>query len=254
MLESLLDEIPRFFTYYNGLFLLQGMLTTLLLSAAGVTGGGLVGSALALVRIGSRPLWLPLRVAAIVYVETLRRIPFLVTLMLVFFGFRFLRVDLNAFFVSVVAVMLISAAYLAEIVRAGIQSVDPGQNEAAEALGLTRGQTLRRIVLPQAMRVIVPPTGNETIAMLKDTSLLLYVPVTAELFFQLDSIGKRTFQIFPMYVAACLWYLALTSVLLVGQYFLEKRFSRGYGSAEKARLRLRGMAAEHGGAVEGGGG
>jgi polar amino acid transport system permease protein len=143
---------------------------------------------------------------------------------------------------------------MAEIVRAGIQSVDPGQNEAAEALGLTRGQTLRRIVLPQAMRVIVPPTGNETIAMLKDTSLLLYVPVTAELFFQLDSIGKRTFQIFPMYVAACLWYLALTSVLLVGQYFLEKRFSRGYGSAEKARLRLRGMAAEHGGAVEGGGG
>ena len=81
------------------------------------------------------------------------------------------------------------------------------------------GQTLRRIVLPQAMRVIVPPTGNETIAMLKDTSLLAFVPVTNELFFQLQAIGARTFQVFPMLVAACLWYLALTSVLMVGQYY-----------------------------------
>jgi polar amino acid transport system permease protein len=157
---------------------------------------------------------------------------------------------LAGFVAGLLGLALSEAAYMAEIVRAGIQSVDPGQNEAAEALGLTRGQTLRRIVLPQAMRVIVPPTGNETIAMLKDTSLLLYVPVTAELFFQLDAIGKRTFQIFPMYVAACLWYLALTSVLLVGQYFLEKRFSRGYGRTGRARLRLRGMAAEHGGTSE----
>jgi polar amino acid transport system permease protein len=77
--------------------------------------------------------------------------------------------------------------------------------------------------------VIVPPTGNETIAMLKDTSLLAFVPVTNELFFQLRGIGARTFQVFPMLVAACLWYLALTSVLMVAQYFLERRFSRGFG-------------------------
>ena len=77
------------------------------------------------------------------------------------------------------------------------------------------------------MRVIVPPTGNETIAMLKDTSLLAFVPVTNELFYQLQSVGNRTFQVFPMLVAACLWYLALSSILLIGQYFLEKRFSRG---------------------------
>jgi polar amino acid transport system permease protein len=177
MLESLLDEIPRFFTYYNGLFLLQGMLTTLLLSAAGVTGGGLVGSALALVRIGSRPLWLPLRVAAIVYVETLRRIPFLVTLMLVFFGFRFLRVDLNAFFVSVVAVMLISAAYLAEIVRAGIQSVHRNQWDAALTLNLSTGAALRHVVLPQAWRVILPPTFAFFLGLIKDTALASQISV-----------------------------------------------------------------------------
>jgi polar amino acid transport system permease protein len=154
---------------------------------------------------------------------------------------------LTGFVAGLLALALSEAAYMAEIARAGIQSVDSGQTEAAEALGMNRAQILRRIVLPQAMRVIIPPTGNETIAMLKDTSLLVYAPVTVELFFQLDAVGKRTFKIFPMYVAACLWFLVLTSVLLVGQYFLERRFSRGYGQQARARLRLRGIAAEHGG-------
>jgi polar amino acid transport system permease protein len=121
---------------------------------------------------------------------------------------------------------------MAEIVRAGIQSVDPGQTEAARALGMSRSTTMRRLVLPQAMRVIIPPTGNETIAMLKDTSLLIAVPVTSELNFQLRAIGSRTFQIIPMAVASILWYLALSSLLMVGQHFLEKRFSRGFGARE----------------------
>ncbi|HEX6873476.1 MAG TPA: amino acid ABC transporter permease, partial [Micromonosporaceae bacterium] len=158
---------------------------------------------------------------------------------------------LTGFTAGMLALGLSEAAYMAEIVRAGIQSVDPGQTEAAEALGMSRGQVLRRIVLPQAMRLIVPPTGNETIAMLKDTSLVAFVPVTSELFFQLKAIGSRTFQPFPMYVAATLWYLALTSVLLLGQYFLERHFSRGYGATQRARQRLRGLAAETGGAVPG---
>ena len=125
---------------------------------------------------------------------------------------------------------LSEAAYMAEIARAGILSVDKGQDEAAQALGMSRGKTMRRIVLPQAMRVIVPPTGNETIAMLKDTSLLIALPLSNELFFQLRSIGSRTFQVFPVAVAATLWYLLLCSVLMVGQYFLERRFGRGFGS------------------------
>jgi polar amino acid transport system permease protein len=91
---------------------------------------------------------------------------------------------------------------------------------------------MRRIVLPQAMRVIIPPTGNETIAMLKDTSLLIAVPVTTELNFQLRAIGSRTFQIIPLAVASILWYVALSSLLMVGQHFLEKRFNRGSGSRE----------------------
>jgi polar amino acid transport system permease protein len=147
---------------------------------------------------------------------------------------RFLTLDANQVFTGLIAGVLglglSEAAYMAEIARAGILSVDKGQAEAAEALGMSRGKAMRRVVLPQAMRVIVPPTGNETIAMLKDTSLLLAVPVTTELFYQLQSIGSTTFRTFPIAVAATLYYLAITSVLMVGQYFLERHFGRGFGT------------------------
>ncbi|WP_406042810.1 amino acid ABC transporter permease [Micromonospora sp. NBC_00898] len=166
------------------------------------------------------------------------------------FGFTAVEI-LTGFVAGMLALGLSEAAYMAEIVRAGIQSVDEGQTEAAQALGMSRGQILRRIVLPQAMRVIVPPTGNETIAMLKDTSLVSFVPVSMELFFQLRAVGSRTFQVFPMLVAATLWYLALTSVLLVGQYYLERHFSKGFGRSERARQRLRDIAAESGGNASG---
>ncbi len=137
---------------------------------------------------------------------------------------------------------LSEAAYMAEIARAGILSVDKGQEEAAQALGMSRGKTMRRIVLPQAMRVIVPPTGNETIAMVKDTSLLIALPLNAELFFQLRSIGSRTFQVFPIAVAATLWYLIITSIFMIGQFYLERHFGRGFGASAKNKTKLVGMA------------
>ncbi|MEU0095645.1 amino acid ABC transporter permease [Kribbella sp. NPDC006257] len=148
---------------------------------------------------------------------------------------RFATVDANTVFSGIVGGViglgLSEAAYMAEIARAGILSVDPGQAEAAQALGMGRGKVMRRVVLPQAMRVIVPPTGNETIAMLKDTSLLIGLPVITELFYQLQSIGSQYYKTFPIMVAATLYYLAATSVLMVGQYFLERRFGRGFGGA-----------------------
>ncbi|TDW86919.1 MULTISPECIES: amino acid ABC transporter permease [Kribbella] len=147
---------------------------------------------------------------------------------------RFFTLDANQIFTGLVAGViglgLSEAAYMAEIARAGILSVDKGQAEAAQALGMSSGKVMRRVVLPQAMRVIVPPTGNETIAMLKDTSLLLAVPVLGELFYQLQSIGSTYYKTFPIAVAATLYYLAATSVLMVGQYFLERHFGRGFGT------------------------
>lgn len=152
--------------------------------------------------------------------------------------FRLLGFNTSAIGASVIGGILglglSEAAYMAEIARAGILSVDKGQDEAAQALGMSRGKAMRRIVLPQAMRVIVPPTGNETIAMVKDTSLLIALPLSTELFFQLRSIGSRTYAVFPVAVAATFWYLILGSVFMVGQYYLEKRFGRGYGMKPSA--------------------
>jgi polar amino acid transport system permease protein len=136
----------------------------------------------------------------------------------------------SSIIMGIIGLGLSEAAYMAEIARAGIQSVDRGQAEAAQALGMSSGQTMRRIVLPQAMRVIVPPTGNETIAMVKDTSLLTAIPVNVELFYQTTAVGTRTLKIMPTYVAATVWYLIICSVLMVGQSYLERYFGRGFGT------------------------
>jgi polar amino acid transport system permease protein len=140
---------------------------------------------------------------------------------------------------GIIGLGLSEAAYMAEIARAGILSVDDGQREAACALGMSNGKAMRRVVLPQAMRVIVPPTGNETIAMVKDTSLLIAIPVSNELFFQLSSIGSRTYQTFPVLVTAVIWYLLICSVLMVIQSRLEAHFGRGFGASAPGEKGLR---------------
>ena len=238
---------------------LRGARTTLLMTVLAMALGVLLGIVVAVMRLSPNPV---VSGTAWTYVWFFRAIPRIVLLffcanlgalyatyelgfpfdrqLMDLLGFsadlRFLSLNGNQIFAGftagLIGLVLSEAAYMAEIVRAGIQSVDPGQAEAASALGLSRGKTMRRIVLPQAMRVIIPPTGNETIAMLKDTSLLIAVPVTSELNFQLRAIGSRTFQIIPMAVASILWYVALASLLMVGQHFLEKRFSRGFGTRE----------------------
>lgn len=117
-------------------------------------------------------------------------------------------------------------AYMAEIVRAGIASVDTGQTEAAHSLGMTQGLTLRRVVLPQAMRVIIPPTGNEFINMLKSSSLATAAQYL-ELLRAVQTVAGRNLEVIPMLFVAALWYLVLTSIFSVGQFYLERRFSRG---------------------------
>ena len=129
---------------------------------------------------------------------------------------------------AVIGLALNEAAYLAEIVRAGLESVDPGQDEAAQALGMRRGQIMRRIVLPQAMRIIVPPTGNETISMLKTTSLVLAVPFTKDLTYAANAIASRTFQPIPLLLVAAIWYLVITSILMAIQSRIERHYGRGF--------------------------
>ena len=134
---------------------------------------------------------------------------------------------LTVYWLAVIGLALNESAYMAEIVRAGLTSVDEGQDEAARALGMSWGQTMRRIVLPQAMRVIIPPTGNELISMLKTTSLVTAVPLTSELYSRTRDLSVETFNPIPMLLVASAWYLFFTSVLMVGQFYLERYFARG---------------------------
>jgi len=133
---------------------------------------------------------------------------------------------------AILALGLNEAAYAAELVRAGIISVDAGQTEAASSLGMSPLLITRRIVLPQAMRVIIPTMGNETISMLKTTSLLAVLGGGIELFGRLQSIYAQTFQIMPLLVVASIWYLIVTSILTLGQARLEAYFGKGFGEKE----------------------
>jgi polar amino acid transport system permease protein len=148
------------------------------------------------------------------------------------FGPSFFHLNLQGlsipFLLAIVGLALNEAAYMAEIIRAGISSVPEGQSEASTALGMSWGMTMRRTVLPQAMRVIIPPTGNEVISMLKTTSLVTAVPYTLDLYgITSREIASRIFEPVPLLLVAATWYLAVTSVLMVGQFYLERYFSRG---------------------------
>ena len=214
---------------------------TILLTILAMIIGVVLGAIMAVLRMSPNPV---MRSVSWLYLWIFRGTP--VYVQLVFWGllstlYQTVNVGVaeidvqtllqNTFFLAVIGLGLNESAYMAEIARAGILSVDKGQREAAEALGMDSSKTMRRIVLPQAMRVIVPPTGNEAISMVKDTSLLVAVPVSAELFYQAQVVANNTYKIMPSYFAALLWYLIICSVLMLVQARLERKYGRGFGGA-----------------------
>ena len=144
---------------------------------------------------------------------------------------------MSPFVAAVVALSLCEAGYMAEIIRAGIRSVPAGQTEAAGSLGMTYGGILRRIVLPQAMRFVVPPTGNEAISLLKMTSLVTYIAVD-DLFYAAQSIYARTFETIPLLLVVGFWYLLVVTIMSVGQYYLERYYGRSDPGVDGALTRL----------------
>jgi polar amino acid transport system permease protein len=221
--------------------ILYGLKNTLLLTVFSMLIGVIGGVVLAVMRLSPNPL---MSGVAGLYIWVFRGTPLITQLIFWFyigalypkvglgipFGPEFVSWDVNdlvnAFTAALLGLGLNEAAYMAEIVRGGIQSVDDGQNEAAGALGMSRTRTLRRIVLPQAMRVIIPPTGNQVISMLKTTSLVVVIGYY-ELMVSVQQIYSRTYQTIPLLITAALWYLFCTSVLTLVQMQIEKRFSRG---------------------------
>jgi polar amino acid transport system permease protein len=232
------DVVTQVFTYPT---VIAGLRTTLLLTVLSMVIGVLGGILLAVMRLSTNPV---LSGVSWLYIWVFRGTPVLVQLFFWnFLGAVFPKVGLGIPFgptfvsanyndlisgltVCVLGLGLNEAAYFAEIVRAGILSVDEGQAEAASSLGLTHAQTLRRIVLPQAMRVIIPPAGNETISMLKTTSLVSTIAIV-DLTRAGQDIGNRTLYVIPSFIAVSFWYLLFTSILSVGQFYVERYYARG---------------------------
>jgi polar amino acid transport system permease protein len=231
-------------TFWQFLFqrlILDGVRLTLVLTVAAMVIGITLGVVLAVMRLSPNPV---MSAVSWFYIWFFRGTPVLVQ---IFFWFNVaiilpyvgvgipfthvgVTVSTNVLIPAVVAAIFglgfNEAAYMAEVVRAGIISVEHGQTEAAQALGMTRLQVMRRIVLPQAMRVIIPPTGNETISMLKTTSLA-FVASVPELFTRADQIANSNFRYVELLFVASFWYLLMTSVLTVGQYYIERYYARG---------------------------
>ncbi|MGH3333485.1 MAG: amino acid ABC transporter permease [Nocardioidaceae bacterium] len=221
--------------------ILQGLVMTLKLTVVSMVVGLLLGTLLAVMRLSENPLF---RGVAAGYVWLFRGTPILVQLLFWFFlGSVLPQISLGVpfgpevaswptntlitqFTAAILGLGLNEAAYMAEIVRAGIGSVDRGQTEAAEALGMSPFTTYRRVVLPQAARLVVPPAANETIQMLKLTSLVLVIGLP-ELTTTAQLIYGRNFQQIPLLIVASIWYLVLTTILTLVQSRIEKRMSRG---------------------------
>lgn len=203
--------------------LLKGASYTVLLSVLGMGLGVALGFGLALMRLSRSAL---LRWPATVYVSAFRGTPLLVQLFLIYYGLPQFGLELPPLLAAGIGFSLNVAAYASEILRSAIDAVDKGQWEAASVLGMTRGQTLRRIILPQAARTAVAPLSNSFIGLVKDTSLAATIQVP-ELFRQAQLITARTYEIFTMYLAAAAIYWILSTLLAAVQGRLERRASEG---------------------------
>jgi polar amino acid transport system permease protein len=236
--------------------ILHGVLVTLELTVLAMVIGIVLGVLLASMRRSPNPL---VSGASWLYIWFFRGTPLLVQLLFWYniaalypkinlgipFGPAIVHGSANQIITPIIAALLglglNEGAYMAEIVRAGFLSVPEGQTEAAQSLGLGRLQILRLIILPQAMRVIIPPTGNETISMLKNTSLVSVIAYT-ELLYSAQLIYSANYKTIPLLIVASIWYLVMTSVAYVGQYFIERHYGRGFSRAEQASMRERWLA------------
>ncbi|KRF26529.1 hypothetical protein ASG95_00015 [Phycicoccus sp. Soil803] len=232
------DVVAHYFTSRE---VIDGLIKTIELTIAAMVIGVILGIMLALMRMSRSVI---LTTGASAFIWLFRGTPLLVQIIFWYnlssfiprislgipFGPSFASWDVNHIVTPLAAALLAlglnEGAYMSEIVRAGIASVEGGQMEASLVLGMTKGQAMRRIVLPQAVRIIIPPTGNQAIGMLKGTSLVSVIS-TPELLYSVQIIYAQTFQTIPLLLVASIWYLILTTVLSIGQYYLERHYAKG---------------------------
>ncbi|MET0428639.1 MAG: amino acid ABC transporter permease, partial [Microvirga sp.] len=226
--------------WFTARSILQGLTVTLGLTVVAMIIGTAIGLVLAVMRMSDDTLF---RSLAGLFIWFFRGTPLLVQLIFWYnlstlfpqiaiavpFGPTLASWNTNDLITPMTAAIaglsLNEAAYMAEVIRGGLLSVDKGQVEATDAFGMTRTRALRRIILPQAMRSIIPPTGNQLISMIKATSLVSVIAMS-DLLYSVQAVYNRTFEVIPMLMVAVIWYLVITSVLNVGQGFIERYYAR----------------------------
>ena len=227
--------------YFSAVAIMEGLVNTVIMTILAMTLGIILGVVFAIMFMSPNPV---LKSVASFYIWFFRGTPVLLQLLLWFnlalvfpmigipgvFEYRTVAV-ITPFMATLLGLGINQGAYTAEVVRSGILSIDIGQTEAAKAIGMTRLTTLRRIVLPQAMRVIIPPLGNEVISMVKLTSMASVIQY-AEILRNAQSIYYANARVIELLIVAALWYLIVVTVLSVGQYFLEKHFAKGFGGTK----------------------
>lgn len=224
MFEQLAEQIPLFFNYHNLVFIGQAMGRTLGMTVIGCSVGFACGLLLAVVRQSSSRLLLPLRAVVIAYVETFRRIPFLVILFIVLFVIEPLLPGTSLFGIATVSVCLLSTAFLSEIIRSGLESVPPQQVEGARTLNFSALQMLTLVILPQSWRVILPPAAAFVVMFIKDTSLASQLGVI-ELTFAGKMLVNRGFSPVLGFGAILVCYFVLSWPLSRFAAYLEKRLA-----------------------------
>ena len=229
--------------------ILAGLGRTLLLTVLAMVIGLVVGMMLAVMRLSDNPVF---QGASWVWIWFFRGVPPLVQLIFWYnlallvprigigvpFGRALVSWDTNVlitpFSAAILGLSLTESAYAAEMIRAGIKAISTGQSEAAASLGMSRTQSLRRIVLPQALRILIPPIGNDTISMLKFTSLVSVLALP-DLLYSAQMIYSRTYQTIPLLIVVTIWYLVLSTALTFAEHFIEHAMAVGHVPA----LRLR---------------
>ena len=232
MLGFIIAEIPRLFTIYNIILLAKAALTTLALSAVGCVMGLFCGSLLTVARLSRRPALWPFKAFSFLYVEIMRRVPFLITLMTFFFGAQVLGFDFSPLAIAFVSTSVISTAFVAEIVRAGLQAVKQSQLEAAEVMNFSAWQSFWHVRLPQAWPIILPPVFGYFVLFIKDTALASQAGVL-ELTQAAKILNTKGFSASLVYAAVLLLYFVISYPLARLGFHLEKRL----GAARHSRPR-----------------
>lgn len=214
-----------FFEYLTNYYLFQGALVTLGLTVFAMTAGLIIGFILAVMRMSPYRI---LSVPAYFYIWIMRGTPLLVQLIIIYTGLPQLGIKFTVVESTLIGLALCEAAYLAEIVRAGIAAVPKGQVNAARAIGMRESQILRYIVAPQAFRIIIPPLGNSVNGVLKTTSIASVISMN-ELLRRTQVLIQEKFLVLELFVVAAIYYLVMTTIWELIQSRIEKRFGRGYG-------------------------